>query len=132
MARNVETKTGPRKSGATAAATVTGENAGDAQAVTGAFQATPSGEVLGSLGGDTVALLASTEAAPELGVERESAAIPDDVVAIVFCLVRGGCRRGGRRWEFGRTQLRAVEVTDALLAALDADPEFTVALRPED
>ncbi|MEM6726860.1 MAG: hypothetical protein AAF618_00045 [Pseudomonadota bacterium] len=44
----------------------------------------------------------------------------------VFCGVPKGRRRGGRRFDAGDNFVANEEMTEALHAALDADPHFTV------
>ncbi|KAA2314552.1 hypothetical protein E0K93_09550 [Puniceibacterium sp. HSS470] len=55
----------------------------------------------------------------------------EDAAAIVICHARDGRRRGGRRFAFGRTELAEAELSDALIEALQGDPEFMVVLRPD-
>lgn len=59
-------------------------------------------------------------------------AVPAEVVAVVICHAEAGRRRGGRRFAHGETTLTAGEASEELLAALQADPMFTVAVRPRD
>lgn len=44
---------------------------------------------------------------------------------IVAC-ARPGLRRGGRAWEAASTTVPAAEMSEDLLAALEADPAFSV------
>lgn len=66
----------------------------------------------------------------EIGSELEAVAaeIP---AAMVICHKRDGRRRGGRRFPHGETALTDEEISDALIEALQGDPDFTVALRPD-
>ena len=57
--------------------------------------------------------------------------VAEDAAAIVICHARDGRRRGGRRFAFGRTELAEAELSDALIEALQGDPEFMVVLRPD-
>lgn len=50
----------------------------------------------------------------------------EDVQVKVHCVIPGGRRRGGRRWDGGDTLVPLEEWSDALEAALTADPMFTI------
>jgi hypothetical protein len=67
----------------------------------------------------------------ELGSVAEVEDGVEDAAAIVICHARDGRRRGGRRFAFGRTELAEAELSDALIEALQGDPEFMVVLRPD-
>lgn len=99
----------------------------------------PSGTAGEDQGGVT-APVSSTEQVPPPETEtgtKKAAPVPvaeneiSAPAAIVICHVRGGRRRGGRRFNYGETRLTEVELNETLIAALIADPEFMLALRPD-
>lgn len=49
----------------------------------------------------------------------------------VLCSQPKGRRRGGRRWDAGQTIVKVADMSDATLAALEADGTFVVALVDE-
>lgn len=49
-----------------------------------------------------------------------------DADTIVFCAVAGGRRRAGRRFDGGENPVKLDELSEAELAAIDADPLLTM------
>jgi len=62
--------------------------------------------------------------------DAEAKAQPQTDAFEINCAVAGGRRRGGRRWPGGVTRVAKEDMTDEILAALDADPMFAITQRP--
>ncbi|WP_425092003.1 hypothetical protein [Tropicimonas sp. S265A] len=52
-------------------------------------------------------------------------------VYVVHCHAKDGRRRGGTRWDHGKTEVPASKMTKKMLAALEADGLFSVMAPPE-